>query len=124
MDFYTEATVGQGYLSGIRYFHWVSQNHNEHTILGDFYDSFNEQLDRLAESIYGRGLISKLTNPGVFGAIDLRKYTPKSLVQEMIDRYTHAGTRLTGVSDTPEIENIIAEIVESCSKAMYLLNQT
>lgn len=105
-------------------FHWQTRDNAKHVILGEFYDSYLEELDELIEGIFGvTGTTFKLTS----GTLNLMDYSPENL-QTFIEK----ASKVFNVEATeicPEIKqnlglsHTLGDVVETINKLKYLLAQ-
>lgn len=107
----------------IHVFHWQTEIGDQHKALGDFYDSFIEQLDGLIEVVmgkYGRFSVKSVGTPSPLqdlADVKVEEFTAKYI--SIFESYKKG----TFKNDT-EILNIIDEIVASIHKLNYLLTMS
>jgi hypothetical protein len=107
----------------IHVFHWQTEIGDKHTALGDFYESFLEQLDGLMEVVmgkYGRFTVKGVGSPAPL--VDLKDVDPDQFVQKYITIFN--DYKKVTFKDDPEILNIIDEILASIEKLKYLLTMS
>ncbi len=105
-------------------FHWQTKLNAEHVILGQFYDDYLDEIDELAESIFGK--YGKTFEVGKY-KIELVDYSEINL-KKYLDELTFLFTKEFKLYFPNTIENIdlyhiIGDILELVNKLKYLLSQ-
>lgn len=105
-------------------FHWQTPNNAQHVILGDFYEAYLEELDELAEGIFGQS--GKTFTLGK-GRIDLMDYSPENVLM-----FLNKASEIfqndfsTQFPNTPlnlGLYHTVGDILELINKAKYLNSQ-
>jgi hypothetical protein len=107
----------------IHLFHWQTDVGDLHTALGEFYDSFLDQLDGLMEVVmgkYGRISIKGIGSPAPL--VDLTGANIDDLLNKYISIFE--GYKTSTFSKDDDIKNIIDEIVASINKLKYLITMS
>lgn len=105
-------------------FHWQAKFNHHHVNLGDFYEEYLEELDELAESIFGKkGQTFTIGE----GSIKLMDYSEESLMM-YLDKIPKIFTEEFSTHFPENKENIglyhtLGDILELISKLKYLLSQ-
>ena len=105
-------------------FHWQTKLNAEHVTLGQFYDDYLDEIDELAESIFGK--YGKTFKVGKY-KIELVDYSEINL-KKYLDELTFLFTKEFKLYFPNTIENIdlyhiIGDILELVNKLKYLLSQ-
>lgn len=105
-------------------FHWQTKLNTEHVTLGQFYDDYLDEIDELAESIFGK--YGKTFEVGKY-KIELVDYSEINL-KKYLDELTFLFTKEFKLYFPNTIENIdlyhiIGDILELVNKLKYLLSQ-
>jgi len=101
-------------------FHWEAITMKDHKIFDDFIDEFKELGDKLVEvisGVYGRVLIPSDLNIPLRNLNDL---DPVGFIEQAIELFT--VYKNNAVKDSPEIINIIDEILALFQQTKYLLS--
>jgi hypothetical protein len=107
----------------IHLFHWQTDVGDLHTALGEFYDSFLDQLDGLMEVVmgkYGRISIKGVGSPSPL--VDLAGANIDDLLNKYISIFE--GYKTSTFDKDDDIKNIIDEIVASINKLKYLITMS
>jgi hypothetical protein len=107
----------------IHLFHWQTEVGDMHTALGEFYDSFLDQLDGLMEVVmgkYGRISIKGVGSPAPL--VDLSGANVDDILNKYISIFE--GYKTSTFSKDDDIKNIIDEIVASINKLKYLITMS
>lgn len=107
----------------IHVFHWQTEIGDQHSALGDFYDSFLEQLDGLMEVVmgkYGRFSVKSVGTPAPL--VDLKDVNVEELVSKYVSVFE--SYKAETFKNDPEIVNILDEIIASIQKLKYLLTMS
>lgn len=106
----------------IHLFHWQTEVGDAHKALGDFYDEFLGQLDGLIEVCMGKhGRVS--ATPAVTQPLqNLKDVNVEEFVNLAVSNFVAFRADVYG--DSPEIQNIIDEIVANMHKLKYLLTMS
>ena len=105
-------------------FHWQTKLNSQHVILGDFYDNYLDEIDELAESIFGKsGETFKLGKC----KIELVDYSDFNL-KKYLDDITFLFTKefklyFPNTTENIDLYHIIGDILELVNKLKYLLSQ-
>lgn len=105
-------------------FHWQTKLNSQHVILGDFYEDYLEEVDELAESIFGKtGKTCKVGN----GIIQLKDYSEENL-QEYLNKITEIfevkfKRIFPETSANTDLYHIYGDIMEVINKLKYLIAQ-
>jgi hypothetical protein len=105
-------------------FHWQTKSNSHHVALGEFYESYLEELDKLAESIFGK--TGKTFTVGThkielvdYSGDNLKKYLTnvcdlfeKEFIEYFPNKFLNLG-----------IYNILGDIVKLINKLKYILSQ-
>jgi hypothetical protein len=106
----------------IHLFHWQTEVGDAHSALGDFYDTFLGKLDGLVEVCMGKhGRVS--ATPSVTQPLqNLKGLNVEEFVNLSASNFT--SFRNETYKDSPEIQNIIDEIIAEMHKLKYLLTMS
>jgi hypothetical protein len=106
----------------IHVFHWQTEIGDQHKALGDYYDTFLEQLDGLMEVVmgkYGRFSVKSVGTPAPL--VDLKDVNIEEFVESKVSIFVEAKKIF---SKDPEILNIIDEVIAEIQKLKYLLTMS
>lgn len=106
----------------IHLFHWQTEVGDAHKALGDFYDGFLGQLDGLIEVCMGKhGRVS--ATPAVIQPLqNLKDVNVEEFVNLAVSNFVSFRNDVYG--DSPEIQNIVDEIIAEMHKLKYLLTMS
>ena len=93
----------------IHVFHWQTEVGDQHKALGDYYDTFLEQLDGLMEVVmgkYGRFSVKSVGTPAPL--VDLKDVNVEEFVDSKVSIFVEAKKIF---AKDPEILNIIDEVI-------------
>lgn len=114
LTFHHESEYGLHFSKSIKLLHWMADDFNEHIILNELYESFDEKLDDLIEQILGRHGVD-----GKKPQIKIKFDNSMHMINYCIKYYDDAINRCKH----EEIKNTIAEIIAAFNKAKYLMSQ-
>lgn len=105
-------------------FHWQTKLNSEHAILGDFYEEYLNELDALAESIFGqRGYVCSVGD----NTIKLKDYSKENIkkyIREVSDIFNIEFHKY--IPDTKENiaqHHILGDLLEIVNRFKYLMSQ-
>ncbi len=104
----------------IHIWHWQTEIGDMHKALGEFYDSLLGQVDNIMEVImgkYGRISVKAVGTPRPL--VDLSDVNVEEFLNSYVTIYTEF--RNGTFADSPEIQNLLDEVVEGINKLKYLL---
>lgn len=117
------AKYGLSLRDQIHVFHWQTTVGDMHQALGEFYESFLDQMDNLMEVIMGKyGRISVKGAGPLAPLVDLSDVNVEEFVNGYATLFENARDSL--YKNDPEIINIIDEIIASIHKLKYLLTMS
>ena len=105
-------------------FHWQTKLNSHHTILGDFYEDYLEELDELAEVIFGKTGGTFSVGSGTMKLVD---YSEDNLLTYLKEVSTIFEKDLPDLfprtSENEGIYHVLGDILEIVQKTKYLLSQ-
>jgi hypothetical protein len=106
----------------IHLFHWQTEVGDAHKALGNFYDLFLSQVDNLMEVCMGKhGRVS--ATPAILQPLqNLKDVNVEEFVNLAVSNFV--SFRNDVYSDSPEIQNIVDEIIAEMHKLKYLLTMS
>jgi DNA-binding ferritin-like protein len=102
-------------------FHWQTKSYARHMAFGDFYDTFIEATDVLAEMIMG---IKGRPTMGMSASISLKDYSEENVTEFIKQSYDLLGAQLEMICNSTENEEVFDQariIVAEVDKLKYLL---
>jgi len=108
--------------SQIHLFHWQTEVGDAHKALGDFYGTFLDQVDNLIEVCMGKhGRVS--ATPAITPPLqNLKDVNVEEFVNLAVSNFTQFRNEV--YKDSPEIQNIVDEIIAEMHKLKYLLTMS
>ena len=114
------------FLNNIQVFHWQTQSYSEHEALGEYYESLTLLNDKFVESWQGNQNTRLKFSEGPYS---LENYFSKEETKNKILDFKKQVTTMSGYvaelnesNEFDDIENILEEISETNSRALYLLS--
>lgn len=105
-------------------FHWQTKFNAEHVNLGDFYEDYLEELDELAESIFGKRGSTFTIGKGIINFVDYSKENLKMYLDRIASVFTKDFPQYFPESkENVGLYHKIGDILELISKLKYLLSQ-
>jgi len=106
----------------IHLFHWQTEIGDAHKALGDFYTSFLNKLDEAVEVCMGKHGRVSFTPTATQPLQNLKEVNVAEFVTIGVSNFT--SFREDVYKDSPEIQNIIDEIIAEMHKLNYLLTMS
>ena len=106
----------------IHLFHWQTEVGDQHKALGEFYDSFLGKLDEAVEVCMGKHGRVSFTPTATQPLQNLKEVNVAEFVTIGVSNFTSFREDVYG--DSPEIQNIIDEIIAEMHKLNYLLTMS
>jgi len=106
----------------IHLFHWQTEIGDQHKALGEFYENFLLKLDNLVEVCMGKHGRVSFTPTATQPLQNLKEVNVAEFVTIGVSNFT--SFREDVYKDSPEIQNIIDEIIAEMHKLNYLLTMS
>lgn len=105
-------------------FHWQTKSNSEHVTLGQFYEDYMEELDELAESVFGQsGYVCSVGNQSI-KLVDYSKENITKYLDEITNIFTQEfQSYFPNTQTNVGLYHILGDIVEVINKLKYLLSQ-
>lgn len=106
-------------------FHWQTKSNSHHTILGEFYESYLDELDEFVENIFGVTGKTFTVGNGEIKLVDYNDSNLKSYLIEAENLFTVEFQKLYPESDKKNLglHHIVGDLIEEIGKLKYLLSQ-
>ena len=105
-------------------FHWQTKLNARHVTLGDFYESYLEELDELAENIFGKIGETFQIGKGQIELVDISETAIEEYKQKVTEIFEIDFPKLFPKTYENEVlYHIIGDILEEINKMKYLLSQ-
>ena len=106
----------------IHLFHWQTEIGDQHKALGEFYENFLLKLDEVVEVCMGKHGRVSYTPTSSAPLQNLKEVNVAEFVTIGVSNFT--SFREDVYKDSPEIQNIIDEIIAEMHKLNYLLTMS
>ena len=107
------------YSNQSRYYHWQTESYAHHEALGEFYDCFNDNVDKMVEAMAGRTAVKIEIDQGT---VELVNYNNSFEVIESLEAlrsaYEEFKESITEMGYI-DIEDIIDSIVHDINKLLF-----
>ena len=105
-------------------FHWQTDSNSYHTILGEFYEEYLDEIDKLAESIFGKtGATFKISNNKIelvdYSEANLKKFCDEVYSFFVYDFKNYFPNNASNI----DLYHIVGDILEVINKTKYLMSQ-
>lgn len=105
-------------------FHWQTDSNSYHTILGEFYEEYLDEIDKLAESIFGKtGTTFKIAGSKIelvdYSEANLRKFCDEVYSFFVYDFKNYFPNNAKNI----DLYHIVGDILEVVNKTKYLMSQ-
>ena len=114
------------FLNNIQVFHWQTQSYSEHEALGEYYESLTLLNDKFVESWQGNQNTRLKFSEGPYSLENyFSKEETKNKILDFKKQVTTMSRYVAELNESNEfddIENILEEISETNSRALYLLS--
>jgi len=105
-------------------FHWQAKMNSHHVILGSFYEDYLEELDELAETIFGKTGKTFTIGSGTMNFKDYSEENLKMYLQKVPMIFGEYITKqFPNIPENAGIYHVIGDILEVINKMRYLMSQ-
>lgn len=105
-------------------FHWQTKSNSQHVILGDFYEDYLEELDELAEVIFGQTGHTCSVGDGVLKLMDYSEENLQKYIREITTIFTYEFPMyFPDINENIAIYHILGDLLEVINKFKYLMSQ-
>ena len=105
-------------------FHWQTKLNAQHVILGDFYEEYLNELDELAESIFGQTGHTCSIGEGTIKLVDYSESNLQNYLKEITNIFTVEFTKyFPNTTENIALYHILGDLLEVINKLKYLISQ-
>jgi len=105
-------------------FHWQTKLNSHHVILGDFYEEYLEELDELAESIFGQTGHICSVGEGIIKLTDYSEQSVQSYLKEVTNIFTTEFPKyFPNTTENTGLYHVLGDLIEVINKLKYLMAQ-
>lgn len=113
--------LGLSILNQVQVWHWQTEKGHHHVSLGEFYQTFQELNDKLAEVIIGKYNRFSVMDHSLFDLQDIDTVNMEDWFDDLIGTYQTVKSNYFENQD--DIENVIDDILTELQQIKYLLKQ-
>lgn len=105
-------------------FHWQTKSNSQHVILGEFYENYLEELDELAESIFGKTGKTCQVGKGTIQLVDFSDDNLKNYLNKVTEIFNIKFKKVfPEMPENTDLYHIYGDIMELINKLKYLISQ-
>jgi len=105
-------------------FHWQTKLNSHHVILGDFYESYIDELDELAENLFGKSGGTFTLGSGEIKLVDYSDENLSSYLDETTRIFDEEFVKyFPKTAENEGIYHVLGDVMEEINKVKYLLSQ-